>query len=125
LNNAPEFKGSISATYGINLTNGGRVSIQGAAHHQGRVYFLPANTSVMSQASYTLVDARIGYENKAGSLAVGAFVKNLTDEDYFHNIVQFTSTSDARKDVFAIGNALGYPAAGRQWGVDVTYRFGN
>jgi len=125
LNNAPEFKGSISATYGINLTNGGRVSIQGAAHHQGRVYFLPANTSVMSQAAYTLVDARIGYESKAGNLAVGAFVKNLTDEDYFHNIVQFTSTSDARKDVFAIGNALGYPAAGRQWGVDVTYRFGN
>jgi hypothetical protein len=52
-------------------------------------------------------------------------VKNLTDEDYFHNIVQFTSTSDARKDVFAIGNALGYPAAGRHWGLEVTYRFGN
>jgi len=125
LNNAPEFKGSLSATYSINLASGGLVSVQAATHHQGRVYFLPANTEVMSQASYTLVDVRIGYENKAGDLAVGAFVKNLTDEDYFHNIVQFTSTSDARKDVFAIGNALGYPAAGRQWGVEVTYRFGN
>lgn len=125
LNNAPEFKGSISATYSINLASGGAISLQGAAHHQGRVFFLPANTTVMSQASYTLVDARIGYENEAGNLAVGAFVKNLTDEDYFHNIVQFTSTSDARKDVFAIGNALGYPAAGRQWGLEVTYRFGN
>ena len=125
LNNAPEFKGSVSATYRIDLSGGGSISLQGAAHHQGRVYFLPANTTVMSQSSYTLVDARIGYENESGDLAVGAFVKNLADEDYFHNIVQFTSTSDARKDVFAIGNALGYPAAGRQWGVEVTYRFGN
>lgn len=125
LNNAPEFKGSISASYSINLANGGQINLLGTAHHQGRVYFLPANTSVMSQASYTLVDARVGYENAAGNFAVGAFVKNLTDEAYFHNIVQFTSTSDARKDVFAIGNALGYPAAGRQWGLEVTYRFGN
>jgi len=101
------------------------VSLQGAVNHQGRVYFLPANTDVMSQTSYTLVDARIGYENAAGNLAIGAFVKNLTEEDYFNNIVQFTSTSDARKDVFAIGNALGYPAPGRQWGLEVTYRFGN
>ena len=125
LNNAPEFKGSISATYRFDLSGGGSISLLGAAHHQGRVYFVPANTTVMSQSSYTLVDARIGYENESGDLAVGAFVKNLADEDYFHNIVQFTSTSDARKDVFAIGNALGYPAAGRQWGVEVTYRFGN
>ena len=125
LTNAPEFKGSISATYRFDLSGGGSISLLGAAHHQGRVYFVPANTTVMSQSSYTLVDARIGYENESGDLAIGAFVKNLADEDYFHNIVQFTSTSDARKDVFAIGNALGYPAAGRQWGVEVTYRFGN
>ena len=125
LNNAPEFKGSFSATYNIPLAGGGNISLLGAAHHQGRVFFVPANTAVMSQSSYTLVDARIGYENAAGSLAVGAFVKNLTDEDYFHNIVQFTSTSDGRKDIFAIGNALGYPAPGRQWGLEVTYRFGD
>ena len=125
LTNAPEFKGSVSATYRFDLASGGAISLQGAAHHQGRVYFVPANTAVMSQSSYTLVDARIGYESASGGLAVGAFVKNLTDEDYFHNIVQFTSTSDARKDVFAIGNALGYPSPGRQWGVEVTYRFGN
>jgi len=125
LNNAPKFKGSLTATYTLDLSGGGAVSLQGAVHHQGRVYFLPANTEVMSQEAYTLVDARIGFENEAGNLSVGAFVKNLADEDYFHNIVQFTSTSDARKDIFAIGNALGYPAAGRQWGLEVSYRFGN
>ena len=50
--------------------------------------------------------------------------KNLTDEEYLHNIVQFTSTSDARIDVFGIGNALGYAAPGRTWGVEFTYRVG-
>lgn len=125
LNNAPEFKGSLSIGYTFGLAAGGQLTWQAAAHHQGRVFFLPANTEVMSQASYTLVDARVGFENQAGNVSVGAFVKNLTDEKYFHNIVQFTSTSDARKDVFAIGNALGYPAPGRQWGLEVTYRFGN
>ena len=59
-----------------------------------------------------------------GGLEVAAFGKNLGDEDYFHNIVQFTSTSDARRDPFNIGNALGYPAPGRQWGVELLYRFG-
>ena len=62
---------------------------------------------------------------RAAALEVSAFGKNLGDEDYFHNIVQFTSTSDARRDPFNIGNALGYAAPGRQWGVELTYRFGN
>lgn len=125
LNNAPEFKGSLSIGYDIGLASGDRLSLQSALSHQGRVYFLPANTEVMSQAAYTLLDLRVGYEHRDGNLSVGAFVKNATDEKYFHNIVQFTSTSDARKDIFAIGNALGYPAPGRQWGVEVTYKFGN
>ena len=32
---------------------------------------------------------------------------------------------DTCKHAFAIGNALGYPVAWRQWGREVTYRFGN
>jgi iron complex outermembrane receptor protein len=124
LNNAPEVKGTLSASYGIDLANGGRVTLFGQVAHQGRVFFLPANTSVMSQDAYTLVDARIGYATANGALELSVFGKNLGDEDYFHNIVQFTSTSDGRNDPFTIGNALGYPAPGRQWGVELLYRFG-
>lgn len=57
-------------------------------------------------------------------MELALFGKNLGDEEYCHNIVQFTSTSDARRDPFNIGNALGYPAPGRQRGVELTYRFG-
>ncbi|MCU0759341.1 MAG: TonB-dependent receptor [Steroidobacteraceae bacterium] len=124
LNNAPEWKGNLSATYGIDLAAGGRVSLFAQVSHQGRVFFLPANTTVMSQAAYTLVDARVAYSNESGSLELAAFGRNLGDEEYFQNIVQFTSTSDGRRDPFNIGNALGYPAPGRLWGVELTYRFG-
>ena len=124
LNNAPDVKGTLSASYGFDLAGGGRLSLLGALTHQGRVYFLPANTELMSQKAYTLLDARIGYVNADRNLEVSAFGKNLTDEDYFHNAVQFTSTSDARRDPFSIGNTLGYPAPGRQWGIELTYRFG-
>ncbi len=125
LNNAPEIKGTLSAGYGIDLASGGRVSLFAQVSHQGRVFFLPANTDVMSQKARTLVDARVAYTAEGGALEVSAFGKNLGDEDYFHNIVQFTSTSDARRDPFNIGSALGYAAPGRQWGVELTYRFGN
>jgi outer membrane receptor protein involved in Fe transport len=101
------------------------VSLFAQVSHQGRVFFLPANTDVMSQKAYTLVDARIAYATENRQFEVAAFGKNLGDEDYFHNIVQFTSTSDARRDPFNIGNALGYAAPGRQWGVELSYRFGN
>jgi iron complex outermembrane receptor protein len=124
LNNAPRLKGTLSVAYGIDVASGGRISLLGQLSHQGQVFFLPANTQVMSQKAFTLLDARIAYTSDNGALEVAAFGKNLTDEGYFHNIVQFTSTSDGRNDPFNIGNALGYAAPGRQWGVELTYRLG-
>lgn len=124
LNNAPEFKGTMSVGYDIDLAAGGKISLLGQMSHQGRVFFLPANTTAMSEDSYSLFDARIGYTSGNGAFEIGAYGKNLGDKTYFQNRVQFTSTSDGRNDPFNIGNVLGYVAPGRQWGVDLTYRFG-
>jgi iron complex outermembrane receptor protein len=124
LNNAPEFKGTFSANYTIPLAAGGRISVFGQVSHQGEVFFNADNSASMTQDSYTLVDARIGYETESGAFAVALFAKNLTDEEYFHNIVQFTSTSDTARDIFNVGHALGYPAPGRQWGLELRYNFG-
>ena len=49
--------------------------------------------------------------------------KNLTDEKYLANVVRFTSTTDFAKDTARIGNALGYPAPGRQIGIQATLDF--
>ena len=124
LNNAPTVKGTLSAAYNVALANGGTVTIGTALSHQSRIYFLPANAPGVSQAGYTVADARIGYTNAGGNVEVNAFGKNLGDTQYFHTLVQYTSTSDGRNDPFNVGNALGYPAPGRQWGVELTYRFG-
>lgn len=124
LNNAPELKGTLSVSYGIDLASGGRISLLGQLSHQGRVFFLPANTTAMSEKAHSLLDARIGYTSANGAVELGLYGKNLADTDYFQNRVQFTSTSDGRNDPFNIGNVLGYPAPGRQWGADITYRFG-
>jgi iron complex outermembrane receptor protein len=124
LNNAPEFKGSAYAAYSFALA-GGELALSGQVAHQGRVFFNnPANDLVSSQGDVTLLDARVAWTNGNGAIEVAAFGKNLSDEEYFHNIVQFTSTSDSRLDIFGIGNALGYAAPGRQWGVEFSYRFG-
>lgn len=37
--------------------------------------------------------------------------------------VRFTSTTDPLRDACNIGNALGYPAQGRSWAVQASYRF--
>lgn len=124
LNNAPKFKGTASARYTIPLAAGGRISLFGQVSHQGKVFFNAVNSPSMTQDAYTLVDARVGYETDSGALSVALFAKNLTDKEYFHNIVQFTSTSDTALDVFNVGHALGYPAPGRQWGLELRYRFG-
>jgi iron complex outermembrane receptor protein len=124
LNNAPELKGSLSARYTVSLGNGGGLSFFAQAAYQDEVFFNPDNSASMTQESYTVFDARIGYDSPSGAFSVAVFGKNLGDEEYFHNIVQFTSTSDTVRDVFNVGHALGYPSPGRQYGLELTYRFG-
>ncbi len=124
LNNAPEFKGNVYASYTYPVGSG-NLAVSTQFGYQGKVYFNnPANDPIASQSSVTLLDARAAWSNGAGNLELAVYGKNLTDEEYLHNIVQFTSTSDARLDVFGIGNALGYAAPGRTWGVEFTYRVG-
>lgn len=124
LNNAPEWKATAHAQYTFALGESALI-VGTQIAYQDRVYFnSPANAAVASQDAVTLIDARVAWQNAGRTLEVSAFGKNLGDEEYFHNIVQFTSTSDANKDVFSVGNALGYAAAGRSWGLELLYRFG-
>jgi iron complex outermembrane receptor protein len=135
LNNAPEIKGSAFAAYTFPLGDRGDLSLLAQVSYTDDIYFNAANDRNESQPAYTVVDARVAYTNPGGNLEIALWGKNLGDEEYFHNIVQFTSTSLAPPraalpapgavitDPFAVGNGLGYPAPGRTWGVDVTYRF--
>ena len=57
-----------------------RVSLFAQLSYQDRVFFLPANTDVMSQDAYTLVDARLAYTSANGALELALFGKNLGDD---------------------------------------------
>jgi iron complex outermembrane receptor protein len=136
LNNAPEIKSTLSALYSFELGGAGSLSLFGQLAYQDEIFFNPANDPNARQDAVTLLDARVAYTTASGALEIAAFGKNLSDEEYFHNIVQFTSTSlpppaaalppptATITDPLSIGHALGYPAPGRQWGVELTYRFG-
>jgi iron complex outermembrane receptor protein len=135
LNNAPQFKGNAYAQYDIRLGNAGTLSLFGQVSHTDDIYFNAANADVARQSAYTLVDARVAWTSDSGAIELAAYGKNLTDEKYFHNIVQFTSSSlpppattpapagGIITDPFAVGHALGYPAPGATWGLEVNYRF--
>jgi iron complex outermembrane receptor protein len=137
LNNAPEFKGNLGATYDLKLSGGSTITFFGQVSYQDEIFFNAANDPVAAQDAVTLLDARVSFTTADGALEVSLSGKNLSDEDYFHNIVQFTSTSlpppaaaapapgAVITDPLSIGHSLGYPAAGRQIGVELTYRFGN
>ena len=134
LNNAPKFKGTAFAEY-VSAMGPGELTLFGQISHTGSIYFNAANDPVARQDSYTLVDGRVAWTPDSGSFEVAAYGKNIFNKNYFHNIVQFTSTSLTPPatalpgagvpvtDPFSIGHALGYPAPGAEWGIELTYRF--
>lgn len=122
LPNAPDFKFNLGVEYDIELGNGQLLTLNGQISHQDDVFFTQFNEPVVGQDSFTLVDGRVAYQVNE-NLEVALFGRNLTDEEYFQNVVRFTSTSDAIRDPLGIGNALGYPAPGRTYGLQAMYRF--
>ena len=88
------------------------------------IYHSQFNEPVIGQGAITLVDLRAGwFFGQDQAWEVAALVKNLTDEEYYQNSVRFTSLSDTTTDPLRIGAALGYPAEGRSYGVQLRYRF--
>ena len=87
------------------------------------MFFSPINENVVSNDPMTLVDARLSVGDVDDRWAVALIGKNLTDEDYFSNVVRFTSTSIAPADASNIGNALGYPQPGRSINVQLSVKF--
>jgi iron complex outermembrane recepter protein len=121
--NAPEWSINANANYTVDLSNGGTVEVFGQITYRDQVYFTQFNEAAVGQDDITLVDARIAYTTPDGSWQLGVYGKNIFDKEYFQNGVRFTSTSDPATDTSAIGNALGYPAPGAQYGVQMNYRF--
>jgi iron complex outermembrane receptor protein len=135
LNNAPRTKGTLYSSYSFVLPASGSITAYAQVAHQSEIFFNPANDAAGRQPGVTTVDVRLSYLSASRHLGASLFGKNLTDQDYLRNIVQFTSTSlpppavglpaagAVITDPLSIGNPLGYPAPGRSWGIEATYKF--
>lgn len=76
------------------------MSFQIDFNHQGEQFFDITNSEVSREDSYTVFNARIGYD-LTENLSVSAFVKNLTDEEYRVYSFDFTGPGGFNQNFFA------------------------
>jgi len=123
--NAPKWTLSGSASYDIPLgQKAGMLTVFGAVNYRSTTDFNQFNFRQFQQPGYALVDARIKWTAPGENFSLSAFAKNLFDKDYVRNIASFTSiSSPAYLALNPVGSATGYPAPGRQLGVEANFTF--
>jgi iron complex outermembrane receptor protein len=89
------------------------LSVQVDFNHQDEQFFDITNSEVSKESAYTVFNARIGYDISE-NLAVSAFVKNLTNEEYRVYSFDFTGAAGFNQNFYA---------APRWVGVTVNYTF--
>ena len=121
--NAPSTKVVSSVNYDIPMGDNGAY-LMGQWTYVSELWHSQFNEPTVGQDDVNLVDLRAGYRFGAGqSWEIAALIRNATNEQYFQNSVRFTSLSDTTTDPLRIGAALGYPAEGRSYGLQVSYSF--
>ncbi len=111
----PEWSGSLGLQYTWALGAVGDLSLRGDYSYRSKVVFNAVNGPLEGGDDVSLVNARASYVFASDALTLSAYVLNVTDEEYVINGQDVTG---------ALGvafNAVGPP---REWGLELTYRFG-
>jgi iron complex outermembrane receptor protein len=113
---APEVTLGGSVSYEKEIESAGTLAFNLDAYHANRTYFSPFKSDTgLSQAPYTVVNARIDLRKIRGSaVTVGLYVRNLFNEKY--------ATGGANTAVSAGYNSLFY-AEPRMYGVQTRVKF--
>lgn len=74
----PSFTLSYGAQYTFPISNGG-ITLRVDGQTKGRTYFTEDNNPLVSQGSYTIANASIGWRDADDRLSVTAFVRNIGD----------------------------------------------
>ncbi|MCB2076722.1 MAG: TonB-dependent receptor [Novosphingobium sp.] len=104
---APEFTGTLSASYGIDL-GGGRLNLSGNLYYTSKVYFDASEQ--FRQDGYELLGLRADWTDPSDTLTLAVYGNNLTGSKY---LKQFNTGG--------FGAGWGEP---RTWGVSLRYDFG-
>lgn len=81
----PEFTGNLGIGQTIPLSNGSlEMAIDG--NYNSGFFWSAQNASIEKTFSYTLFNARVTYMHDPWNAEIGAYVQNLSDEEYFQTI---------------------------------------
>jgi iron complex outermembrane receptor protein len=108
--NAPDWSGSLGASYEIALPGGATVTPEADLLYSDE-YLLSASTPNVTQEAYAKVDARVTFRTADDNISVQAFVQNLTSKATLGRITTGTLS------------AQGTYSDPRTYGVRVGYRF--
>lgn len=110
---SPDFTGSFGAEYTLELPSQAKLTARGEYTYQSVVYFDNPNTRLdgVYQPGFGLANARLTYLSPNGAWELSAWVRNITDEQYFRNIA-----------VAGIGG-LGAPGDPRTFGGTLQIKF--
>ncbi|MGE0666940.1 MAG: TonB-dependent receptor [Sphingomonadales bacterium] len=116
----PKWTYSASARYDLPVGEN-TLGLQLDWYWQSKVDFSPSSgpgvpASVGVQKAYGLLNARLDFYVEAWDLEVAVFGRNLANEKYFVDFVDFTSTP--------IGHVVGVVGEPRVWGIQLKKRFG-
>jgi len=109
----PDFDASLGVGYRWNLARGS-FTVRGDYFYRSEMFFQAQNTPASRQGGYGLANARATYVWDNWEIA--AYGLNLTNKIY---------NTNAQDVVQQLGVAFASVGAPREWGAQVTYRFGN
>lgn len=120
---SPHLSDVFNGDYRLALANGNDLLFGTDWKYQSRYYFY-TNDQVdanVTQAGYTLGDARVSYV--VGKITLTAYVNNLTDKIYKqHTLLQTNSTAPFPSSIYLGGDTVSW-SQGRIAGASVTARF--
>jgi iron complex outermembrane receptor protein len=115
----PPFYPSFDSNFGVTLVlpmpgwlGGGHLSTRLDYHYQNETFFNAANT--VSQDAYGVINTRVSWTNDDDLLSLAFFVRNLNDEEYLVNGIDFAMVG---------GPVVGQYGPPRLWGVEAVVSY--
>jgi len=104
---APEYSGGLNADYSIPLA-GGNVRLIGEALLRGPTYLTTDNQPDGHQDTYTLYNARVGYEPAGGKWSVFVWGKNLGDKTVMQRMYDMSAQPIIAQKFLELNDPLTY-----------------
>ncbi|MDX1440821.1 MAG: TonB-dependent receptor, partial [Rubricoccaceae bacterium] len=101
LSRAPEWSGVVSLVYSLALAGQGELSTRIEYAYRSKFYYTKENLESESQGAHGLWSLFLRYEPAEGSWYAFATGRNLTDEDYFHQV--FLQSTPGYPDTYEVG----------------------